>query len=249
VCGLGAIFLATVAQDRLWSPGYTIGADVAAAGLVLATGAAVVLLPRWQARSAPRFARVGATALVATLVLAGAAAGYAGQRHYLSVRYSKEPGLKPVARLWRWARTVDGVRIAFAGTFGWYFGYPLYGAEASNRVAYIGHRGSHGSFTGIRSCREWRRVINAGRYRYVVVSGSRAMWTGAVTSSPEMAWTEADPAVERVSPTHRRNWALEIFLVRGRLDPGGCGVPTRATRAAGPADVGGSARAGSPRGA
>jgi hypothetical protein len=193
--------------------------------LILALGAVVALAGQWRTRLGSGFARVGVTAAILTLVFAGAAAGYAGQRHYLSVRYTKEPGLKPVARLWRWARGVHGARIAFAGTFGWYFGYPLYGTDASNRVAYIGHRGSHGSFTGMRSCREWRRAINAGRYRYVVVSASRAMWTGAVTSSPEIGWTETDRGVERVSPRYQRNWALEVFLVRGRLDPSGCPAP------------------------
>jgi hypothetical protein len=99
----------------------------------------------------------------------------------------------------------------------------LYGSDDSNRVAYLGHRGSHGSFVSIRSCPQWRRDINAGHYRYIVTSGSRAMWTGAVTPSPEMAWTRGDPAVERVSPATVSNWALEIYLVRGRLNPGGCG--------------------------
>ncbi len=223
-CGLGAILIATVAQKELWSPGYTIGGDVTVALVVLAVGAGVVLIPWSRARGAWWVARVGAATAIAALVLAGAAAGYGGERHYLTVRYSKQPALKPVARLWRWAKTVHGRRIAFGGTFGWYFGYPLYGTDDSNRVAFLGDRGAHGSFVSIRTCREWRRVINAGHYRYIVTSGSRAMWTGAVTPSPETAWTRGDPAVKRVSPADVSNWALEIYLVRGRLNPDGCGA-------------------------
>ena len=209
--GLGAAFIATIARKELWAPNYTIGADIAAALVVLAAGAIVLLIPWSRTRAASLVTRVAAATAIAALVLAGAAAGYGREKHYLAVRYSKEPSLKPVARLWRWTKTVHDQRIAFGGTFGWYFGYPLYGSDASNHVAYLGHRGAHGSFVAIRSCQEWRRVIDAGRYRYIVTSGSRAMWTGAVTPSPETAWTRADPAVERVSPRDASNWALEIY--------------------------------------
>ncbi len=125
VCGLAAMFVATVAQARLWSPGYTIRGDVATTLLALALGAAAMLVPWSRTRAASALVRVGASTAILTLLLAGAAAGYGANRHYLQVRYTKEPGLKPVARLWRWARTVRGRRIAFGGTFGWYFGYPV----------------------------------------------------------------------------------------------------------------------------
>jgi hypothetical protein len=195
---------------------------VAAALVILGVGACVLLIPWSQPRAGSWLTRFGGAAAIAALVIAGALTGYGTEKHYLAVRYSQQPQLKPVARLWRWAKSVHGQRIAFGGTFGWYFGYPLYGSDDSNRVAYLGHRGAHGSFGSIRSCEEWRRAIDAGHYRYVVTSGSRAMWTGAVTPSPEMAWTRGDPAVERVSPRHVANWALEIYRVTGPLNPAGC---------------------------
>ena len=179
--------------------------------------------PWSRPRAGSSVARLGAGVAIAALALGGSAAAYGAQKHYLEVRYSKQPQLKPVARLWRWARTVHDQRIAFGGTFGWYFGYPLYGTDASNRVAYLGTHGPHGSFTQIQSCQVWRRAINDGHYRYVVTSGTRAMWTGAVTPSAETAWTRGDPAVQRVSPRNVSNWALEIYLVKGRLNPAGCG--------------------------
>jgi hypothetical protein len=59
------------------------------------------------------------------------------------------------------------------------------------------------------------------------------MWTGAVTPSPETAWTKADPAVERVSPRNLSNWALEIYLVKGRLNPARCARDTPVQRRVG----------------
>jgi hypothetical protein len=220
--GLGAIFVATTAQGRLWSPGYTIGADVAAALVVLALGGIVLVAPWSRMRSAPVLARAGAGGVAATLLVAGAVAGYGGERHYLNVRYTKLAGLKPVTRLWQWARTVHDQRIAFAGTWGWYFGYPVFGTDDSNRVVYMGHHGAHGSFTLIRTCREWRRAIDAGHYRYIVTSGSRAMWTGSATPSPETTWTGGDAAVTRISPVAAPSRVLDIYRVNGRLDPRRC---------------------------
>jgi hypothetical protein len=220
--GLGAIFVATVAQARLWSPGYTIAGDVVAGLVVLAAGAAVLLIPWSRMRAASVVARTGVVAGVALLVLAGAVLGYGREQHYAGVRYTRLPGLKPVARLWAWARTVRDQRIALAGTWGWYFGYPVFGPDDSNRVVYMGDHGSHGSFTLIRSCREWRRAIDAGHYRYIVTSGARAMWTGSVTPSPEDSWTRSDPAVVRISPPRVASRVLDIYRVTGPLDPAGC---------------------------
>jgi hypothetical protein len=222
VVGLSALFVATLAQKRLWSPGYTIRGDIAAALVVLALGAAVLLVPWSRARAASLLARLGAVTAAATLVIAGAAAGYGPQRHYLEVRYTKLPGLAPVARMWNWARTVRGQPIALAGTFGWYFGYPVFGTDDSNRVVYMGHRGSHGSFTLIQSCRAWRQAVNTGHYRYIVTTGSRAMWMGVVTPSPERSWTHGDPAVKLISPRRTRSSVVEIYRVIGRLDPARC---------------------------
>jgi hypothetical protein len=222
VAGLGAIFAATVAQARLWSPGYTIWGDVVAALVVIALGAGVLIVPWSRMRAASVAARAGASAAIATLLLAGAAAGYGREHHYLNVRYTGLAGLKPVTRLWLWARTARGQRIAFAGTWGWYFGYPVFGPDDSNRVVYMGHHGSHGSFTLIHSCREWRRAIDAGHYRYVITSGSRAMWTGSVTPSPEERWAAGDPALTRISPAGASSRVLDVYRVIGRSDPSRC---------------------------
>ena len=198
--GLSAIFLAGIAQKRLWSPGYTIRGDIGAAVGLLLVGALVLLIPWSRARAAPFLARLGVATATATLLLAGAAAGYGGQRHYLRVRYTNLSGLPPVTRLWRWAKTVRDQPIAFGGTFGWYFAYPVYGNNDSNRVAFMGRHGPHGSFTVIDSCRGWRQAVNAGHYRYIVTTASRAMWTGSATPSPEETWTQQDPAAKLISP-------------------------------------------------
>jgi hypothetical protein len=94
---------------------------------------------------------------------------------------------------------VQHARIALVGTLGAFFAYPLLGIEDSNDVAYVGHHGPHGSFTPITNCREWRRALNAGHYRYVVTTAPRDVWTPALSFSPEGDWTRNDPAARSVA--------------------------------------------------
>ena len=103
--------------------------------------------------------------LAAVLLLAGAAAGYGWQRHYLRGRYQFNPGVSYLSHVWAFFRGVHDARVGVVGTFGGFFAYPLWGPDDSNRVQYIGARGPHGSFAAIASCHQWRRAINAGRYR------------------------------------------------------------------------------------
>ncbi|MHB8658657.1 MAG: hypothetical protein ACYC91_12005 [Solirubrobacteraceae bacterium] len=220
LAGLGAIFTATVALGRLWN-GYDLAGQIFTAGLFLLLGLIVVLVP------APRLLRLGppvrrlalATALV-VLVLASAAGGYSGERDYQNGRYT-QMGVRSVRAVWLWARSLRHQRIALAGTLGWYFGYPLFGPDDSNRVVYVGHHGPHGAFSLISSCREWREDLNAGHYRYVVTSASRTMWTGALRPSPEGAWTRSDPAAKLLFPSAPKATAA-VYELTGKLDPNGC---------------------------
>jgi hypothetical protein len=234
ILGLSAIFLATLAQKRLWSPtypvsrspGFTVWGDLGGAAVVLPLGGAILSVPWWKLRTVSSLGRLGVSTALATLLIAGAAAGYAGQEHYLrsryvSLRYANARGITPLTRLWRWARSVHDQRIAVGGTLGWYFGYPLYGIDDSNRVAYLGHHGAHGSFTVIGSCREWRRAVTAGHYGYIVTTAFRRMWTGSLRPSPEGSWTRGDPAVTLLRDYGGRAM-IAVYRVRGRLDPAPC---------------------------
>jgi hypothetical protein len=114
---------------------------------------------------------------------------------------------------------VHHAHIALAGTFGWFFGYPLWGVDDSNRVAYIGRHGPHGSFRPIASCRAWRTALNRGHYQYVVTTARAVTFTTQLVHSPEVDWTRTDPAATLVlSPS----WAIQVFRLSAPLQPDRC---------------------------
>ena len=154
-----------------------------------------------------------------SLVVAGVAVGYSGTRDYLRHRYTGKYGPVAVYKVWRWARGPHHAQIALVGTFGWFFGYPLWGLDDSNRVAYIGHRGPHGSFRPITSCRAWRMALNRGHYQYVVTTARAVTFTTQLVHSPEADWARTDPTARLVlSPS----WAIQVFRLSGPLHPDRC---------------------------
>jgi hypothetical protein len=218
--GLTTLFVATVAERRLWPADYDLSGAHAAVVPVLLLAAIVVLRP-WTVIPLGRpFVRTTAVALALSLVLAGVAVGYSGTRDYLGHRYAgKYDGRYAVYKVWRWARGLHHAHIALAGTFGWFFGYPLWGLDDSNRVGYIGRRGPHGSFRPITSCRSWRTALDRGRYQYAVTTARAVFFTTKVVHSPEVDWTRTDSAARLVlSP----NKAIQVFRLTGPLHPDRC---------------------------
>jgi hypothetical protein len=213
------LFVATVALHRLWTPDYDLGGPHAAVVLIVMV-AVIALLRPWSLISLRgRLVRATSATLALVLGVAGVAVGYSGTREYLKHRYTGKQGRAAIYQVWRWARGVHDARIALVGTFGWFFGYPLWGVDASNRVAYIGQRGSHGSFRPIASCRAWRTALNRGHYQYVVTTARAITFTTQLVHSPEGDWTRTDPAARLVlSP----NWAIQVFRLTGPLHPDRC---------------------------
>ena len=129
------------------------------------------------------------------MLVAGAAAGYRLQGHYLRGRYAYQPGVSYLARVWALFRTVHDARVGVVGTFGGFFAYPLYGLDDSNRVQYVAERGPHGSFTPIATCARWRAQVNSDHLKYLITTPARDPWHPYVlSSSPETRWTATDPA-------------------------------------------------------
>ena len=217
--GLTTLFVATVALRRLWTPDYNLGGAAAAVVLVLVVAVIVVLRP-WSLIPLRRpLVRATAATLALSLVLAGVAVGYSGTRDYLRHRYTDKYGPVAVYKVWRWARGLHHAQIALVGTFGFFFGYPLWGLDDSNRVAYMGQRGPHGSFRPINSCRAWRTALNRGHYQYVVTTARAITFTTQLVHSPEVDWTRTDPAARLVlSPS----WAIQVFRLTGPLHPDRC---------------------------
>jgi hypothetical protein len=217
--GLTTLFVATVALSPLWAPDYNLGGAHAAVILSLTVAAIVVLRP-WSLLPHRRpLARATAATLAVSLVLAGIAAGYLGTRAYLRHRYVSKYGPSAIYKVWRWARGLHHVHIALVGTFGFFFGYPIWGLDDSNRVVYIGRRGSHGSFGPITSCRAWRKAVNRGRYQYIVTTARAVFFTRQLVHSPEVDWTRTDPAARLVLFPNR---AIQVFRLTGPLHPDRC---------------------------
>ena len=212
-----AILLAgTVAQPALWPSAHTLGAVAIAAGALLV---AACIFAVWRSSIAARAA--AAVAIVA--LLAGAAAGYRLQGHYLRGRYVYHPGVSYLARVWALFRTVHDARVGVVGTFGGFFSYPLSGLDSSNSVDYVGRHGPHGSFTPIGSCTAWRAAVNAEHLSYLVTTPARDPWHPTVLGpSPETGWTESDPAAIPVLSERAEGQPIVVFHLRGPLDVAGC---------------------------
>jgi hypothetical protein len=214
VLGLAVLLAGTLAQPQLWPSSHAAGAI--AIGVAVVAGVAVAALSR-------RLRIPVAVGLVALLVLAGAAAGYRLQAHYLRGRYAYHPGVSYLSRVWALFRTVHHARVGVVGTFGGFFDYPLYGLDDSNRVQYIARRGPHGSFTPIATCPEWRSAVNHARLTYLVTTPARDPWHPKVLSpSPEDAWTASDPAAQPVFTARAEGQPITVYRIRGSLDPAGC---------------------------
>ena len=150
----------------------------------------------------------------AALVVAAVAVGYPVQRHYLDSRYRdptfSAPGLDAA---FAWARNVSDARIATTGTRQ----YPLFGADLSNRVRYLGIKRPHGGFEAPQTCQQYRRLLDEGHYDYVIATRDR-LEPGKPPYPPQARWTEGPGAVAvlRKPPT-------VVFRLSGTLAPSACG--------------------------
>jgi len=169
-----------------------------------------------SATNSERIPRLGpwqVAGMLAALGLLVVIAGNHVQRHYLTQRYSDPsfttPGLNAA---FKWAQDISDARIATTSTRQ----YPLFGRDLSNRVDYLGIEHPHGGFTAPTTCRQWRRLLNAGGYDYAVTSRDR-IEPGKPPYPPTARWTKAPGAtvVLRESPTI-------IYKLRTPLDPFEC---------------------------
>jgi hypothetical protein len=155
--------------------------------------------PRWTRRRelpAPAWSGIATVALLAVFAVG---AGYVVQREYLRNRYA-DPGFSTpgLDAAFGWATPISDARIATTSTRQ----YPLFGADLSNRVEFVGEGRAHGGFVAPSSCAAWRRLLKEGDYDYVVATRDRIEPGRAVY--PETArWTEGPGAtvVLREPPT------------------------------------------------
>jgi hypothetical protein len=175
-------------------------------------GVLTIVSTRWSRRSL--------LALGCAFVLGAATLGWIGERSYLDHRYANVARDVPyasapraeLAALYAWVRHVSHARIALAGLG---ISYPLFGADLSNEVQFIGHRGPHGEFSVVRSCPEWRRLLTKGHYDFVVISANNTKAKEPVQAS----WTRSDRAATLVV----RTGTASVYRVNGDFHSNGCG--------------------------
>jgi hypothetical protein len=198
---LGLALLPTVLPERL-----------RVAGTGYPSNGRILKMPSQLARhlSGREIPRAGLAIPILFLVIA---VGYPIQRHYLKDRYKDPtfttPGLNAT---FAWARGVNGAHIATTSTRQ----YPLFGADLSNRVQYLGRERPHGGFEAPRTCLQYRRLLDEGGYDYVVASRDR-IEPGKPAYPPSVKWTEGPGArvILKKPPT-------VVFRLTGNLSPSAC---------------------------
>ncbi len=196
--------------------------------LIALTASAAVAIALLAARGTPKGALAVAAAVIAALLVA---LGWPEQRDYNSRRYAldapryprdEHPGTELANGLgaaYQWARAIDHGPIGLGGTMGAFFQYGFYGPDSSNRVRYVGERGTRGSFDEIADCRAWRSALNEGGYRFVVTTPGYDQDNPEVPiPAPFTDWTASDPAATPVVSEE----LVSVFQIDGELDPAGC---------------------------
>jgi hypothetical protein len=194
-------------RDRTFSsplPRYAVGVGLVAGGLALVAA----LMP--VRAGSPRLRR----AAVGAVVLAMVVGGFGLQRYEDDHRYSAGTtyeGPNPPRAAYAFAQHLHDQRIGVIGNF---FQYPLTGRDQSNHVQYLSAYDHRGVPVPIRSCRQWRRQVDRGRYSYLVVARNPA----GLAERPENRWTVGDPNARVVL----RNDRATVYRLDGPLAVRGC---------------------------
>ena len=198
----------------LHDPDHGFGLLLAVA--VVAIPALIVAARRWGLSGGE------AAAGLVFLALLLAVLGYPLQRDYLRARFGPQSGLpgQGMNAAYVWARDISNARIGVVGTTAGFYQYGLYGADLSNRVAYLGEPGPHGAFNPIPDCAGFREAVNDANLGYLVTSPFlNFVRSSEPISSPEARWLRGSQAVEPI----QSEGEVTVWRVSGRLDPAACG--------------------------
>ncbi len=218
---LTGVYAITVLTTPRWFTPYIAGTVFLTLLLVWAPAALAF------GRGRGHFTRPVVAAAAAVLVLLAVVLGRAQE-----VQYAEQHYVNPLPFLgeggprkaYEFARKQEDKRIGIIGSSEIIFGqYGFYGADLSNKVQYIGVKGSNGTYRLPTSCRQFRRVVNEGDYDYLIMSQYTQDSREAEYWYPIYAWAKGDPALELVieepeifpQPDY-------VFKINGELDPAGC---------------------------
>ncbi len=218
---LTGVYAITVLTTPRWSTGYLFGAVFLTLALVWTPAALAMLRGR-------RLIGRGAVALTAAaVVLLAVVLGRAQEVQYYKQHYTRvTPFLQDGGpqKAYEFTRGLHDKRIGIAGSGEIFFGqYGFYGENLDNYVQYIGVEGPDGTYRLSTSCRQFKRLINAGDYDYLVISQYTQDSADSPYWYPIYAWIKSDPGVEAVVEepdiTPQPDY---VFKVVGKLDPDAC---------------------------
>jgi len=215
------VYAITVLSTPRWYPGYIVGTVFLTAALVWAPAGLGF------ARSRRVLGRGAIGAVAAAVVLLAVVLGRAQEvqyydKHYRIVDHFLQDGGPKEA--YTFARGLEDKRIGIAGSGEIFFGqYGFYGRNLNNHVQYIGVPGPDGTYRLATSCAQFRRLINAGSYDYLIVSQYTQDSPDSPYWYPIYAWIKTSPALEQIIEepdiTPEPDY---VFRVNGKLDPAGC---------------------------
>jgi hypothetical protein len=218
---LTGVYAITVLTTPRWYPGYIVGTIFLTLALVWAPAGLGLLRARRQVSRA-LVAGVGVAIVLLAVVLGRAQEVQYADHHYTkSTLFLQEGGPQ---KAYDFARRQRDKRIGIVGSSEIIFGqYGFFGGDLTNRVQYIGQPGPHGAYRLPTSCPQFRRLIDAGDYDYVIMSQYTQDSRVAPYWYPIYAWVKNDPALKLVleepdifpEPDY-------VFKVDGKLNPAGC---------------------------
>jgi len=215
-------------SGHLWTSYFLFGAIVLALFLIIIP-VGIALAAQW---GVPRGLLAGAAVVALGLVVAigrPQSDVYVEDRYQASTAPNDFPdGIKEALRWFNGANPHD-TRIGVVGGRPGFKQYIFYGDDLSNHVQYIARHGPHGAYLPIASeeaqndrdpnfrqqCEEWRRAVNDGGYRYLVIGPDQRTQARLPI---EAVWTGIDPAATKVDSQDD----VFIFSLNGDLDPSGC---------------------------
>lgn len=218
---LTGVYAITVLTTPRWYPTYVLGTIFITLALVWAPSALNLGIVR------ARFSRGLLAGAALAILLLAVVLGRAQQvqyadNHYTEVDHFLQDGGPKKA--YRFAQHQHDKRIGIAGSGEIFFGqYGFYGNDLTNYVQYIGVPGPHGTWRLPTSCPQFRRLINAGDYDYLILSRYTEDSLDAEYWYPIDRWVRDDPAlklvIEEPDITPEPDY---VYKVNGKLDPSAC---------------------------
>jgi hypothetical protein len=218
---VGVLAVAIAGEQTVWLEGADISWSRAVGPVVAGVAAPVVIAivallvsrrmaPARPPSNASRLAALGVLGVMAVIGIGAVRPLYFDHRYRDLAQWDGGRHLQALQAVYRWAATVHHARIAVGDLDEQ---YPLYGADLSNAVQYVGSHTAHHGFERAPTCQAWRRAVAAGRFTYIVTAKDRA------PGEPnEGRWTVGDPAVSEILHVG----SARVFRVSGVLDASRC---------------------------